>query len=64
MDQNKRINTALDAVMTEARRRRAQALDMHTKQGKSLKEIGEFFGVTRERARQLVAKGMKEAGHG
>lgn len=55
MDQNKRINEAQAAVVAEAGRRRQEALKMHLA-GKSLKEIGEHFGVSRERARQLVHK--------
>jgi len=59
MDTNKRMNAAQEAVAKEARRRRAEALAMQVK-GKSLKEIGAHFQVSRERARQLVAGGIKD----
>jgi len=50
---------AQQQMMTEARQRRAQVLAMH-REGKSLKQIGDDLGVTRERARQLLAKALKE----
>ena len=59
MDTNKRMNAAQEAVAKEARRRRAEAVAMQAS-GKSLKEIGDHFGVTRERARQLIAAGMQD----
>ena len=55
MDLNQQIQGLKDA-----HKRRQQALKMHTEQNKSLKEIGDHFGVTRERARQMVAKAIKE----
>jgi DNA-directed RNA polymerase sigma subunit (sigma70/sigma32) len=60
MDTNKRINAAQQAVNQEARRRRAEALAMQTA-GKSLKEIGDHFQVSRERARQMVARAIQDA---
>jgi DNA-directed RNA polymerase sigma subunit (sigma70/sigma32) len=59
MDTNKRINAAQEAVNREARRRRAEALAMQQK-GKSLKEIGEHFQVSRERARQMIARAISD----
>lgn len=59
MVSNKRMNAAQEAVAKEARRRRAEAVAMQAN-GKSLKEIGDHFGVTRERARQLVAAGIRD----
>ena len=54
MDLNEQIKGLRDAA-----KRRKQALAMQ-QAGKTLKEIGEHFGVTRERARQLIAKAIKE----
>ena len=54
MDLNEQI-----AAVKEAYRRRKEALAMFRK-GVKYKEIGEKLGVTRERARQLVAKAIQE----
>ena len=54
MDLNAQI-----AAVKEAHRRRKQALAMF-RRGVKYKEIGEALGITRERARQLVAKAIKE----
>lgn len=54
------MQKAQDAVDKAAKARRAVALAMF-KTGKKYKEIGEELGVTRERARQLVAKAQQEA---
>lgn len=54
MDINEQI-----AKLRESKRRRQQALTMRRK-GKRLQEIGDALGVTRERARQLVAKALQE----
>lgn len=56
MDMNEQI-----AALKLAKKRRQQALAWHLS-GKSLKEIGVALGVTRERARQLVAAANREAG--
>ena len=45
--------------LRESKRRREKALAMRRK-GKRLQEIGDELGVTRERARQLVAKALEE----
>lgn len=50
---------AYTAKLKEQRDRAMTALKMQ-QSGKSLKEIGEHFGVSRERARQLVAKAIQE----
>ncbi len=55
------IDTQIKALQ-EAKRRRKHALDLQLA-GKSLKEIGEVLGVSRERARQLVAAANKDAGN-
>ena len=55
MDINEQI-----ASLRAAKKRRAQALAMH-KQRISFTKIGAALGVTRERARQLVAKAIKES---
>lgn len=52
-------NTEYEAMLKKAPGRRKTALHMR-QAGKSLKEIGEALGVTRERARQLVAAAIKE----
>ena len=54
MDLNEQI-----AALRKAQQRRRQALSMQ-QSGKSLKEIGAALGVSRERARQLVAAAIKE----
>lgn len=54
MDINEQI-----AALKAAKKRRQDALRMF-QAGKKYKEIGEHFGVTRERARQLVAKAIEE----
>ena len=54
MDINEQI-----AKLRESKRRREKALAMRRK-GKRLQEIGDELGVTRERARQLVAKALQE----
>lgn len=54
MDINEQI-----AKLRASKRRRKQALAMRRK-GKRLQEIGDELGVTRERARQLVVKALKE----
>lgn len=46
-------------ALKEAKRRRQQALNMF-RSGKTHKEIGEEFGVTRQRAKQLVDKAITE----
>ena len=61
MDQNRRINAAQAAVNAEASRRRQEALKLR-QAGKSLKEIGDIYGVSRERARQMVVKAIAEGG--
>jgi len=43
--------------------RRMVALSMRN-QGKTFQEIGEVFGVSRERARQLVARAIRECSAG
>lgn len=53
------IDTQIKAL-EESKRRRAQALKLF-KAGKKYKDIGEALGVSRERARQLVAKAQQEA---
>lgn len=55
-------NTALPAqakMLIEAKARRAKALAMR-RSGKNNREIGEAFGITPERARQLVAKAFDD----
>ena len=59
MDTPTRPNTAWQAMMKDAASRRQTALQMR-QAGKSLREIGEFFGVTRERARQMVAAAIRD----
>lgn len=54
MDINEQI-----AALKEAKKRRQNALRMF-RAGQKYKEIGKHFGVTRERARQLVAKAIQE----
>ena len=54
MDLNEQI-----AALRKAQQRRRQALSMQ-QSGKSLKEIDAALGVSRERARQLVAAAIKE----
>lgn len=56
-------NTAYESMMKEAPARRRRAYKLR-QQGKSLKEIGIALGVTRERARQLVAAAIKELNNG
>ena len=52
------------AKKLQAAQRRMDALHMR-EEGKTFREIGEFFGVTRERARQMVARATRDctAGH-
>ena len=52
-------NAAYETMMKEAPARRRRAYKLR-QQGKSLKEIGLALGVSRERARQLVAAAIKE----
>lgn len=47
-----------EEMVAEGNARRAKALAM-SRDGKTLREIGEYFGVCRERARQLVASGSR-----
>lgn len=54
------IDTQIKALQ-ESKRRRAQALALKNS-GKKYREIGKALGVTPERARQLVAAALKEAG--
>ena len=60
MDTNKAGNQAYQTMLVESRKRATLAVKMQLA-GKSLKEIGEALGVSRERARQLVAKGQRDA---
>ena len=53
------INEQIEALKA-AQKRRQQALAWYESGEKSLKEIGAALGVTRERARQLVAAAIKE----
>lgn len=48
-------------VIREAKRRRARALAMRNA-GKTLQEVGDALGVTRQRAKALVDKARTEAG--
>lgn len=50
-----------EAMLEASRERQRKALKMQTEDHKSLKEIGDHFGVSRERARQMIAKAMREA---
>lgn len=59
MDSKTIPNTAYQAMLAESRKRRQQALALR-QGGMSLQEIGTRFGVTRERARQMVAAALKE----
>ena len=47
------------AMVAAAKKRNAKALALRTK-GKTLQEIGDHFGVSRERARQMVKKASEE----
>lgn len=59
MNSNKRINKAQAAFLAEARKRRAEALSMR-EAGKSPKEIGLAFGVSRQRAEAMIAKALQD----
>lgn len=61
MDTNKAMQQAQDQIAKAAKARRAQALALKNS-GKKYREIGEALRVTPERARQLVAAALKEAG--
>lgn len=52
------VQTQIQALK-ETDRRRKLAVQMQLA-GKSLKEIGHVLGVSRERARQIIAKAQKE----
>ena len=51
-----------DTTLTSLERRML-ALSMRY-QGKTFREIGQYFGVTRERARQLVTRALRESSAG
>ena len=51
------------AKKLQAAQRRMDALHLR-EEGKTFREIGEFFGVTRERARQMVARATRECSSG
>ena len=46
--------------LKDRQRRRQAALKMRLEKNLTLREIGEELGVTRERARQLIAEAIKE----
>jgi len=46
--------------LKDRQRRRQAALKMRVEKNLTLREIGEELGVTRERARQLIAEAIKE----
>ena len=57
---NESLRAIQQASIEQGKERRRIALKMHT-EGKSLREIGLAFGFSRERARQLVARAIKES---
>lgn len=50
----------VERMMAEAKKRRARALALQ-KSGKTLQEIGDKMGISRQRAQILVAKARVEA---
>lgn len=51
----------LVTVMREARKRRRKALRL-LKQGKTQQEIADIFGVTKQRASEIIARAKRENG--
>jgi len=54
-------NTAYQVMLDEGKKRRARALEMQVKEGKSLSEIGAELGVSRQRAAAMIASAIKDA---
>lgn len=54
-------NTAYQAMLDEGKKRRARALEMQVKEGKTLSEIGAELGVSRQRAASMIASAIKDA---
>ena len=59
MEPNQNPTPAYAAMLKEASQRRQKALKLQ-QENKSLKEIGAILGVSRERARQLIAAAIRE----
>lgn len=63
MSKEKKVGVAFDnashVLHVEARKRRLAAHNLW-KRGKTYREIGETFGVTRQRAFTMVRKAMQE----
>lgn len=60
---NEELEAARQAVKDAARKRRAKALAMRRDRYK-LKQIGATFGVTTERARQMILQAEREEADG
>lgn len=57
-----KFGTTYRAMLNEAKKRRQKALQLYEESSWTFREIGQFFGVTHQRAQQMVALATKERG--
>ena len=58
-DQMEALNCAMDTLSQKEK----ESLLYYYSMGNTLEETGDYFGVTRERARQIIAKGLRKLRH-
>lgn len=54
---------AFDYVMSTLTEREVEAIKLYYEQGFTLEETGAFFNLSRERARQIIARGIRKLRH-
>lgn len=59
MDTNTEPNTSYQAALADGRQRRQKAFQMQ-REGMTLQQIGNHFGVSRQRAAKMISAAIKE----